>query len=262
MPWHLRFAPGAILRPIGRIVSKAVSLASAIIQPVRQRLNQWNWRKKTALVTALAITAAGTFAYQYKANAAWPAILGGDFLVQTFASYGIGQALDAAFNTKVQKTANANPDGEPLYSNREFYERRYSFDDSGTKTEDSRIDAKADALFHKAYNTTGTDSRLDPSTLDQREVLDHVSDNANLNGTTETYQILENGEPLYTGSRVNPRGYLKTIRFSWGGYIQKPTAEEIQQELDDIRDQWNARFRRGKAPNRRSAKQLDPPLTL
>ena len=68
-PWRLRFAPGAILRPIGQLAFKAGSPAIAIIQPVRQRLNQWNWRKKTALVTALAITAAGNFVYQYKANA-------------------------------------------------------------------------------------------------------------------------------------------------------------------------------------------------
>ena len=79
-PWHLRFAPGSILRPIGRLVSKAISLASAIIQPIRQRLNQWNWRQKTALVTALAITATGVF-YQQRANAAalaWPLVVAAD----------------------------------------------------------------------------------------------------------------------------------------------------------------------------------------
>ena len=44
-PWHLRFAPGAILR----IVSKASSLGVSLVQTVRQRLNQWNWRQKTSL---------------------------------------------------------------------------------------------------------------------------------------------------------------------------------------------------------------------
>ena len=260
-PWHLRFAPGAILR----IVSKAGSLASAILQPVRQRLNQWNWRKKTALVTALAITAGSTFYYQ-RAHAA--AFLGpilatksGDFFVKFFVGYALNKALEAAFAKKLQKTADATPDGEPLYSNREFYERRYSFDDSGTQTEDSRIDAKADALYHKAYNTTGTDSILDPTTLDQREVLDHVSDNANLNGTTDTHQILENGEPLYTWTRVNPRRYIEHTWYSWGGYVQKPTDEEIQEDLDLFRDSWNASFQDGSAPGRRPARLLGP-LTL
>ena len=41
-------------------------------EAVRRRLNQWNWRKKTALVTALAITAGGT-----------------DFLIKVFTVYGI-----------------------------------------------------------------------------------------------------------------------------------------------------------------------------
>ena len=166
-PWHLRFAPGVILRLIGRFVSKAGSLASAIIQPVRQRLNQWNWRKKTALVTALAITAGGVF-YQQRAHAA--AFLGpilatktGDFFVKFFVGYVLNKGLEAAFAKKLRKTADATPDGEPLYSNREYNERDYNVDESGTETENYRVDAKADALFHKAYNTTGTDpDRIHP----------------------------------------------------------------------------------------------------
>ena len=243
MPWHLRFAPGAILRPIGRIVSKAGSLASAILQPIRQRLNQWNWRKKTALVTALAITAGGVF-YQNRAHAAaiaWPIVaaaasgIGTDFLVNVFASYASSRVI----NSKIKKTANANPDGW-LYSNREYNEREYSFDDSGTKTENYGVDADANALYHKAYETSGTDTRLDPSTLEQRQVLDYVSHNTHLNGTTEEYQILNDGEPLYYWDLRRPnRRFLDTISFSWGGYVQKPTDEEIQEELDDIREDWN-----------------------
>ncbi len=66
---------------------------------------------------------------------------------------------------KLQKTAYAQPDGW-LYLNREYYERNYSYDDSGTKTEGRSIDAKANALYHKAYNTSGTDSSLSPAALD------------------------------------------------------------------------------------------------
>ena len=95
-PWYLRWPAAAVLRTLGRLASKAVSLASAIIQPVRQRLNQWNWCKKTALVTALAITAAGTFVYQYRANAAaiaWPGVIASagtkEFLVKLFVSIGV-----------------------------------------------------------------------------------------------------------------------------------------------------------------------------
>ena len=248
-PWRLRFAPG-VLRPIGRLAFKAVSLASAIIQPIRQRLNQWNWRKKTALVTALAIVTGGVF-YQQRTQAA--ALLGvilaakpADFFVKFFIAYALGTTLNSAFAKKLQKTADATPDGEPLYSNREYNVRDYSFDDSGTKTENYRVDADANALYHKAYDTSGTDTRYDPSTLEQREVLDYVSHNTHLNATTEEYQILNDGEPLY---RWDVRwGYnrrtLETFAIHYGGYVQRLTAEEIQEELDYIRDDWN-RYNRG-----------------
>ena len=260
-PWHLRFAPGAILRPIGRLVSKAVSLGIAIIQPVRRQLNQWNWRKKTALVTALAITAVGNFVYQYKANAGWPlaiaASVGTDFLVNVVASYASSRLI----NSKIKKTANANPD-DFLYSNREYYERNYSYDDSGAKTEGRSIDADANALYDQSYETSGTDTRYDPSTLEQREVLDYVSHNANLNGTTEEYQILHYGEPLYQWDGRRPsRRWLQTYVVHYGGYVKKLTAAEMQEELDDYREEWNRGFRRGYvSPHRRPF--LIGPLTL
>ena len=228
----------------------AVSLGSALIQPIRRRLNQWNWRQKTALVTALAIITGGVF-YQQRAHSA--ALLGvilaakpADFFVKFLIGYAIGKSLNAAFAKKLQKTAAATPDGEPLYSNREYNVRDYSYDDSGTQTENYRVDAKADALYAKAYNTTGTDTRLDPSTLDQRDVLDYyVNHNTHLNGTTEEYQILNDGEPLYYWDLRRPnRRYLETFSFSWGGYVPKLTDEEIQEELDYIRDDWN-RYNRG-----------------
>ncbi len=260
-PWHLRFAPGAILRPIGRLAFKAGSLASAIIQPVRQRLNQWNWRQKTALVTALAVTAAGTFAYQYKANAAWPAIIaasyGTDFFVKLFTGYAITQGLNAAFNTAVLKETAIADSEKWLYSKRKYYQRDYSYDGSTTTT-DSRVDAQAEAAQNKTYDASGIDTDLSPSTLDADEVIDYyVSHNTNLRrGITEEYQILEQKAgswgPMYTWSRFHPnRKYIQTTWHSWGGYVKKPTAEEIQEDLDYIRDGWNASFRRGKAPNRR-----------
>ena len=42
----------------------------------------------------------------------------------------------------------------------------------------------------KAYDTSGTDSSLDPTSLYPDEVLDEVSHNANLNGRSDTYKIL------------------------------------------------------------------------
>lgn len=68
-----------------------------------------------------------------------------------------------------------------------------------------------------------------------------MNHNTNLRSAiTEEYQILNRGEPLYYWDlRRSNRRYLETITFSWGGYIQKPTAAEIQEELDLIRDQWN-----------------------
>ena len=179
-----------------------------------------------------------------------------------FVGYVLNKGLEAAFSQKLQKTADATPDGDPLYSNREYYKRVYSYTDNGsTKTEDHSIDAKADALFHKAYNTSGTNSRWSPSTLDQREVLDYVSHNANLNGTTEEYQILHYGEPLYQwdGRRPSSR-WLQTFSIHYGGYVQKPTAAEMQEELDDFREGWNNTFRRGYSPYRRPC--LIGPLTL
>ena len=85
-----------------------------------------------------------------------------------------------------------------FYSNREYYQRNYSYSDNGsTTTKGLRIDADANALYDQAYNTSGTDSSLNPTTLEQREILDYIEHNANLNDTTEEYQILNRGEPLY-----------------------------------------------------------------
>ena len=53
------------------------------------------------------------------------------------------------------------------------------------------MNADANALYHKAYDTTGTDSRLPPSTLEQRHVIDLVDDNLNLNASDVTYEVLE-----------------------------------------------------------------------
>ena len=224
----------------------AVSLASAILQPIRRRINQWNWRKKTALVTALAITAAGNFVYQYRANAAWPAVIaaayGTDFFVKLFTGYAITQGLNAAFNTAVLKeTAVADTD-KWLYSKRKYYRRDYSYSDNGaTTTTDVRVDSTAEAAQNKTYDASGTDSRWIPSTLDADDVIDYyVNHNTHLNGTTEEYRILNDGEPLYYWDlRRSNRRYLETFSFSWGGYVQKLTAEEIQEELDYIRDDWN-----------------------
>ena len=246
-PWFLRFAPGAILR----IVSKAVSTASAIIQPIRQRLNQWNWRKKTALVTALAITAAGVF-YQQRTHAAaftWPAAIaasvGTDFLVNVFASYASSRAI----NSKIKKTANANPDGEPLYRHREYHKRTYYYgewaDNNGGQN-GHRIDAVATAKQNQTYKTSGTDSQYSPSTLDADEVIDYyVNDNANLNGYSITYKILmeagdDEWDHLHTDvskyyNALSPRYYTT----SWGGYVKAPTDAEIQAELDEMRTDYN-----------------------
>ena len=264
-PWHLRFAPGAILRPIGRLAFKAVSLASAIIQPIRQRLNQWNWRQKTALVTTLAITAGGAFVYQYQATAGWPAVLavagGKDWLVKLFAGYAITQGLNAAFDRSILKeTAVADTDGF-LYSKRKYSRRDYSYDGSTTTT-DVSVDAQAESLQNKTYDASGTDSRWSPSTLDADDVLDYyVNHNTHLNGTTEEYQILNRGEPLYSwdirrGNSESTRN-LQTITFSWGGYVQKPTAEEIQEELDVFRYNWNRYI-----PGRHSGRRFRRPTTV
>ena len=257
-PWHLRFAPGAILR----IVSKAVSLASAILQPIRQRLNQWNWRQKTALVTTLAITAGGTLVYQYKANAAWPLILtvagGTDFLIKVFTAYGINAALSA----KVKETAVADSDTW-LYRNRELRVRRYDYASDGSRALLSSIVADAMAAQNKTYDTSGTNTRWSPSDLDPDEVLGFVGHNTQLRrGIDESFAILENGGYLFTWTRYTPNSKrVEEYRHSYGGYIKKPTAAEIQQYLDDFRASWNAAFQDGSAPGRRPARLLGP-LTL
>ena len=257
-PWHLRFAPGAILR----IVSKAGSLASAILQPVRQRLNQWNWRKKTALVTALAITAGSAFAYQYKANAAWPLILtvagGTDFLIKVFTAYGINAALSA----KIKETAVADSD-KWLYRKREYRQRRYDYASDGSRALLSSIDAKAMAAQNKTYDTSGTNTKWSPSTMYPDEVLGFVGDNTKLRrGIYESFAILENGGYLLTWTRYTPNSKrLEEYGYSYGGYIKKPTAAEIQEYLDDFRASWNAAFQDGSAPGRRPARLLGP-LTL
>ena len=164
-PWHLRFAPGAILRPIGRLVSQAVSLGVSLVQTIRRRLNQWNWRKKSALVTALAITAAGNFVYQYKANAAWPAVIaaayGKDFFVRLFTGYAITYGLNAAFDSEILKETAVADSDTWLYSKRKYYRRDYSYSGSTTTT-DVRVSATAEANQLKAYDASGTDSRWEP----------------------------------------------------------------------------------------------------
>ena len=234
-PWHLRFAPGVI----------------------RQRLNQWNWRQKTALVTALAITAAGTFAYQYKANAAWPAVLavagGKDWLVKLFAGYAITYGLNAAFDSSILKETAVADSDTWLYSKRKLRVRRYEYDDDGSnKTLVHSVDAQAEANQLKAYDASGTDSRNTPSTLDADDVLDYyVNHNAALRrGFEVTYAVLvlRNGswEPLYTWDRRRPNNrYLETYTDYHGGYVKPLTDAEIQEDLDKRRRNWN-RYGRGR----------------
>ena len=218
----------------------AVSLASAIIQPLRQRLNQWNWRQKTALVTALAITAGGVF-YQNRAHAAaftWPAAIavgaGIDFLVNVAASY----ASSSAINSKIKKTANANPDGEPLYRHREYHKRTYYYGewaDNNSGQNGHRIDAVATANQLQAYDTSGTDSKYSPSTLDADEVVDYyVNDNANLNGYTITYKILvEAGDDEWDHLHTDVSKYYNALSpryhtISWGGYVTPPRTPKFR----------------------------------
>lgn len=112
--------------------------------------------------------------------------------------------------------------------------------------------------------THGTEGTRNGTSLDKDEVLDYVSHNTNLRGgITEEYQILADGEPLYYGNirRGNSASTrtLQTITFSWGGYVKKPTAAEIQEELDEIQENWNASFRNGNASPNRRPPTLDTP---
>ena len=240
-----------------------ISLASALIQPVRQRLNQWNWRKKTALVTALAITAGGVF-YQQRAHAAvfsWPAVITSagtkEFLVKLFVSISVSRAVNSALDKKIKKTAYAQTDGW-LYRNREYYRQDYSYSGS-TTTKGLHIDAEAMADEDKTHDTEGT---RNGTTLDKDEVLDYVSHNTHLRrGITEEYQILNRGEPLYQWDirfgNTESRRTLQTFVVHYGGYVQKLTAEEIQEELDDMRDDWNRYI-----PGRNSGRRFRRPVTV
>ena len=254
-PWHLRFAPGAILRPIGRLVSKAVSLRVSLVQTVCRRLNQWNWRKKTALVTALAITAAGNFVYQEKANAAWPAVLavagGKDWLVKLFVGYAITQGLNAAFDSSIlQKTANADTE-DWLYDHREHHLTRKENGAWRSDGENYTRTIHATADEGPSHDTSGTDSYLlelgyNSDALTKSEVLyQEVHHNANLSGTAITYDV----EELYDGvwetleydydTRTgSPADYFLYV--TYGGYIPEPTDAELQKQLDDFRSEWNA----------------------
>ncbi len=254
-PWHLRFAPG-VLRPIGRLAFKTVSLASAIIQPIRRRLNQWNWRQKTALVTALAITATGVF-YQQRANAA--ALLGpilaakpADFLVKFFIGYAIGKSLNSAFSAKLQKTANADTE-HCLYDHRELH---FTFKENGDWRWDGEnytrtIHATATADEGPSHDTSGTDSYLlelgyNSDALTKSEVLyQEVTDNANLSGASITYDVEELVDGVwetleydYDSRTGSPADYFLYV--TYGGYIPEPTDAELQKDLDDFRSEWNA----------------------
>ena len=212
-------------------------MASAIIQPIRQRLNQWNWRKKTALVTALAITAAGTFAYHQRAQAAavlaWPAVFKGDFLVKLFISIGVSQAVNAAITTKVKKTANADTE-HWCYDRREHH---LTFKENGAWRSDGEnytrtVHAVATADEGPSHDTSGTDSYLlelgySSDALTKSEVFyQEVNDNANLSGATIIYDVEElvDGEwdTLETGydSRKGTSDYWLYV--TYGGYFPNP----------------------------------------
>ena len=216
---------------------------------IRRRINQWNWRKKTALVTALAITAGGTFAYQYRANAAWPLILtvagGTDFLIKVFSAYGITQGLNAAFNSDVLKETVVADSDTWLYSKRKLRVRDYEYDEGGNRTLAYSVDAQAEANQLKAYDTSGTDTKRSPSALDPDDVLDYVGSNANLRiGRDVTYAVLvlRNGSwvPLFTWDRRKPEiKYLETYTDTYGGYVKPLTDVEIQEDLDNRRRVWN-----------------------
>ena len=222
---------------------------------VRQRLNQWNWRQKTALVTALAITTAGTFAYQYKVNAAWPAVLavagGKDWLVKLFAGYAITQGLNAAFDSSILKETAVADSDTWLYSKRKLRVRGYEYDEGGNRTLIYSVDAQAEAAQDKTYDTSGTDTRYSPSTLDADDVIDYVDSNANLRrGMEVTYAVLvlRNGSwvPLFTWDRRKPEiQYLETYTDTYGGYVKPLTDTEIQEDLDKRRRVWN-RYGRGR----------------
>ena len=155
-----------------------------------------------------------------------------------------------------QKKANANPDGEPLYRHREYLERNYYYGDAATRNggQNGRsVDAKAMANQLKAYDTSGTDSSLNPTTLDPDEVIDYyISHNANLNGRSDRYKILmEVGDGEWDHLHTDTSKYynVRQARYytvAWGGYVKKPMDAEIQADLDQMREDWNnARTRRG-----------------
>ena len=153
-----------------------------------------------------------------------------DFLVNVVASYASSRVI----NSKIKKTAAAKPD-DFLYYNREYYERDYDVDGSSMQTENYRIDADA----------SGTDSRKSLSELEQREVLYLVDRNANLNGFEVTYAVLHQQSdgswaPLYFWDHRKPNErYLETYTDYYGGYVQPLTDEEIQEDLDRRRRNWN-----------------------
>ena len=217
------------------------------IQPIRQRLNQWNWRQKTALVTALAITATGVF-YQQRANAAaiaWPAVFSGDFLVKLFVSIGVSQTVSAAIEKKVKETAEADSDTW-LYSKRKLRVRGYEYDDDGSnKTLIYSVDAQAEAAQNKTYDTSGTDTKRSPSTLDPDDVLDYVGENANLRrGMEVTYAVLVLRNGSWDRRRPETK-WLETYTDYYGGYVKPLTDAEIQEDLDNRRRNWN-RYGRGR----------------
>ena len=103
--------PSSLPAAKGRASAAAKKPPALAQKSIRQRLNQWNWRQKTALVTALAITATGTFAYQYRAHAAaaiaWPAVLASagtkEYLVKLFVNIVASRAVHAALAKNSRK---------------------------------------------------------------------------------------------------------------------------------------------------------------
>ena len=193
-PWYLRW-PAAVFQAYWTACFQS-SLAWKRANPTRSPAAQsMELAQENRARHRFGNPAGGAFAYQYKATAAWPAVIaayGTDFFVKLFTGYAITQGLNAAFNSDVLKETAVADSDKWLYSKRKLRVHGYEYDQGGNRTLVHSVDAQAEANQLKTYDTSGTDTKRSPSTLDPDDVLDYVGENANLRrGIEVTYAVLE-----------------------------------------------------------------------
>ena len=172
-PWHLRFAPGAILRQSGIIAVLAIATA---LTPIQTQANPWKW------------------------------------LVETITSWAVGKSLDAATEallranggitlTSASPTANANVLGANWLSNEWTY--KYEVQPEVDGPWETQIESAS--MGHQQEPKTARGTHLDGTAMTQAEAVAEM-DHGRYSTRTVRFEIFDdNGyfDDVYASARTD-----------------------------------------------------------